>query len=534
MSETPAPAFSVLVADSIAESGIELLRGTPGAHVHVQTGMSPDQLAKVIGDYDALIVRSATRVTEEVLRSIGRLRVVGRAGTGVDNIDLDAATRAGVVVINTPGGNSVAAAELTLSLLLSMARNVPQANHDLKQGRWERKKYMGVEVAGKTLGVVGLGRIGREVARRARAFRMKVVGYDPYVTSQLAEDGGIEAIPLDDLLARSDFVSLHVPVSDETRHMIDATAIERMKPGARLINCARGGLIDEDALLAALESGRISGAALDVFETEPPSNTRLIEHPLVVSTPHLGASTREAQERVGTEIAAKIRDFIQSGVILDAVNFPSIDREEFTELGPIMDLAERLGSFLVQISQGGFIALDVRAFGGFADHPVRPVAMAATRGLLSPITEGAVSYVNALTLAEERGITVGEGRSSEETPYSGMLRLTLETDRGTATVAGSLFTPDRPRLLEVDGISIESPLRGHLLFFRNRDVPGVVGRIGSVLGRAGVNIAGFQLGRSKGGGDAASIINVDGAVPVEALAEIERIAEVVLVRALHV
>jgi len=534
MAKRPASSFSVLVADSISEKGIELLRATPGSEVRVQTGMNPEELAAVIGDYDALIVRSATRVTGAVLRSPGRLRVIGRAGTGVDNIDLEAATRAGVVVINTPGGNSVAAAELTLSLLLSMARNVPQANRELQEGRWERKKYIGVELAGKTLGIVGLGRIGREVARRARAFRMEVLGYDPYVTSQLAEDGGIRAVPLDELLARSDFVSLHVPVSAETRHMINAETIERMKPGARLINCARGGLIDEDALLVALESGRIMGAALDVFESEPPADRRLVEHPRVVSTPHLGASTLEAQERVGTEIAGKIRDFIQSGVILDAVNFPSIDREEFAVLGPIMNLAERLGSFVGQIVEGGFIALDLRAFGGFSEHPLRPVAMAATRGLLSPVTEGAVSYVNALTLAEERGITVGEGRSSEETPYSGMLRLTLETDRGTATVAGSLFTPDRPRLLEVDGISIESPLRGHLLFFRNRDVPGVVGQIGSLLGRAGVNIAGFQLGRATGGGDAASIINVDSAVPEQALAEIERLAEIVLVRSLHV
>jgi D-3-phosphoglycerate dehydrogenase len=335
-------AFRILVSDAISPKGVDLLNETPGMQATLNTGLSPAELASAIGDYDALVVRSATKVTAEVLENPGKLRVIGRAGTGVDNIDLEAATRAGVVVLNTPGGNSVAAAEQTFTLLLALARNVAQANHELREGRWERKKYMGVEVAGKTLGVVGLGRIGREVALRAKGFRMQVLGYDPYVSSNIAADCGIQSVTLEELIGRSDFVTLHLPVSSETRHLIDAEMLKRFKPGARLINCARGGLIDEAALYEAIEDESIAGAALDVFENEPPEDRRLVQHPRVVCTPHLGASTREAQERVGTEIAAKIRDYLTSGVILDAVNFPAIDREEYATLGPMMSLAAAL------------------------------------------------------------------------------------------------------------------------------------------------------------------------------------------------
>jgi D-3-phosphoglycerate dehydrogenase len=366
----------VLVSDSVSEQGIELLRSTPGVEVTVRTGLPPAELAAEIARHDALIVRSATRVTADLLRHPGRLRVIGRAGTGVDNIDLDAATAAGVVVINTPGGNSVAAAEHTFSLLLALARSVPQANHDLRAGRWERKKYVGVEVAGKTLGIVGLGRIGREVARRALGFRMTVLGYDPFVSSQAAADIGARAVELDLLVAESDFVTLHMPASADTAHLVDAALLARFKPGARLINCARGGLVDEAALLAALDSGHLAGAALDVFEREPPEDRRLIEHPHVVATPHLGASTLEAQERVGTEIAVKIRDYLQSGVMLDAVNFPPIGREEYARLRPLMDLGASLGSFVAQIAEGGVRALKVETLGTFSEHPLRPLAMA--------------------------------------------------------------------------------------------------------------------------------------------------------------
>jgi len=522
----------VLVADAISEAGVQVLQETPGFEVTVRTGMSPKELREVIGDYEGLVVRSATKVTAEVLAEPGRLRVIGRAGTGVDNIDLEAATKAGVVVMNTPGGNSVAAAELTIAHLTSLARNVSQANADLRDGRWERKKYMGTELDGKTIGVIGLGRIGKEVARRAQGLRMKVLGYDPFVSSQTAQDFGIDYAELDDLLERSDIVSLHVPHTDETHHMIDAAAIKKMKTGVRIINCARGGLIDEAALLEALESGHVGGAALDVFESEPPEDLSLVHHPHVVATPHLGASTREAQVRVGTEIADKIKNYLTDGVILDAVNFPSLDREAYAVVGPVMDLAERLGSFLSQTAEGGVCRLEVRAQGSFAEHALKPITMAAVKGLLSPVVEGAVSYVNALSLAEERGITVDEGRSSEASPFAGLLRLTLETDSGTTTTAGTLYAPDRPRLVEVDGTSIELRPEGHMLFVRNRDVPGVVGKIGTILGRAEVNIAGFHLGRPRGDANAVSILTTDSAVPADALEEIRGIEQLLVARTL--
>lgn len=533
MSETSVDS-RVLVADNISEQGVRLLRETAGFAVDVRTGMSPQEIAAAVGEYDALVVRSATKVTADVLADPGRLRAIGRAGTGVDNIDLDAATRAGVVVMNTPGGNSVAAAELTMALLLSMCRNVAQSNAALRDGRWERKEWVGVELAGKVLGVVGLGRIGREVAHRAQGFRMDVLGYDPYVSTDVAEGFGIHFAPLAELIGKADILTLHLPLTDDTRHMIGPELIRQMRRGARIINCARGGLVDEDALLEAVDSGHIAGAALDVFESEPPKNTALLSHPKIVTTPHLGASTREAQERVGTEIAEKIRDYIQRGVILDAVNFPSIARHEYSALAPAMELAERLGRFLGQVLDGGFKRFEVQTLGSYSDHALKPIVMAATRGLLSPALEGSVSYVNALSLAAERGVQVDESRSSQSSPYAGLLRLTLTTDSASGTVAGTLMGPNRPRLVEVDGISIECEPEGTMLFFRNRDVPGVVGKIGSYLGESGVNIAGIQLGRPEGSDRAVSIVNVDGAVPPDALERIRSMDEIVQVRAVKV
>lgn len=533
MSSSPNPSFRVLVADAISEKGVDLLRSTPGFEVTVKTGMTPEELQTVIGDHEGLIVRSATKVTEPVLREPGRLKVIGRAGTGVDNIDLEAATRAGVVVMNTPGGNSVAAAELTMAHLLALARNVSQANAALREGRWERKQHMGVELAGKVLGIIGLGRIGREVARQARGFRMEVLGYDPYVTEEVAKDHGIRFAPLDELIAESDCITLHVPKSRETQHLIDAEALRRMKPGALLVNCARGGLVDEAALLEAVDSGHLGGAALDVFESEPPEDLRLVQHPRIVGTPHLGASTREAQERVGTEISEKVRDFLSKGLILDAINFPAIGREDSATIGPVMDLAERLGSVLSQMTESGFKSLEVRTLGTMAEHTLKPIAMAAAKGLLTPILYGEVSYVNALALAGERGITVDEGRSTEASRYAGLLRLTVETDGGHSTVAGTLFGAD-PRLVEINGVAVESRPSGNKLFIRNRDIPGVVGQIGTLLGRADVNIAGIQLGRTEDGDRAISIIDIDHPVPEDVLTQIRAIDEIELALAVSI
>jgi D-3-phosphoglycerate dehydrogenase len=528
------PAVRVLVADAIAEAGVARLTAVPGFTVDVRTGLSASDLAATLPDYDALIVRSATKVTAELLARPGRLRAIGRAGTGVDNIDLEAATRAGVVVMNTPGGNSTAAAEQTIALLTGLARNVPQAHMDLKAGHWNRKQYLGVELTGKTLGIVGLGRIGREVARRARGLRMVVLGYDPIVTADAAEGMGVAYRSLDDLVAESDFITLHLPLIPATRHVIDARRIAAMRPGTRLINCARGGLIDDDALLAALESGHIAGAALDVFEHEPPAADGIVAHPRVVVTPHLGASTVEAQERVGVEIAEKVRDYLVDGVILDAVNFPAIDRETYDVIAPILTLADRLGRFLAQAISGGIRSLEVATAGTFSDLPLRPLAMAAAKGLLTPSMQSGVSFVNALTACEQRGIAVEERRTRDHTPFTGLVRLTIRTEHETATVAGTLFNPDLAKIVEIDGVAIELRPEGHLLLIRNRDVPGVVGKIGTILGRANVNIAGIQLGRPEQDERAVSVIQVDGPVDADALREIESIDEILLARAIEV
>jgi D-3-phosphoglycerate dehydrogenase len=523
----------VLVAEPIAAGGIRMLEEAPGLEVVQRFDLTPSGLSAALREHEALIVRSKSRVTAELLADPGRLRVIGRAGTGVDNIDLDAATRAGVVVLNSPGGNAVAAAELTMAMLLALARHLPQANASLRDGRWERGRFLGVEVEGKTLGLVGIGRVGREVARRALAFRMKVLASDPHVTRQGIEDLGIEPVTLPDLLSRADFVSLHAPLATGTRHLLGGAEIGAMKPGAFLVNCARGGLVDESALLAALEAGRLGGAALDVFEEEPPSRAGLVSHPRVVSTPHLGASTVEAQERVGEDIAAKIRDYLCSGTILDAVNFPSMSREEGAAVRPIMDLAERLGRFLGQVAVGGVRRLELRCYGDFNRQSLRPLAMAAAKGVLAPVLAEAVSYVNALGVAAERGITVEEARSHEATPFAGLLRLTVDTDAGRSTVAGTLYTAEHPRLVEVDGVAVDCSPRGSILYFRNRDVPGVVGRIGTILGKAGVNIASLQLGRGAGDGMAVSLVGVDTPLPAATLAEIAALPDLTAVRQLR-
>jgi D-3-phosphoglycerate dehydrogenase len=524
----------ILVADPISEAGIGVLRAEPGFEVDVRTGLPADVLARDVGGYDAVIVRSSTRLTADTLSVPGRLRAIGRAGTGVDNVDLAAATRAGIVVMNTPGGNSTAAAEHAIALLTALARNVPQASAALREGRWERKQWTGVELSGKTLGVIGLGRIGREVARRARGLRMEVLGFDPLVAADAASDMGVAHRALDDLLAESDFVSLHVPLTPGTRHLLGAERIAKMKPGARLINAARGGLVDEAALARALDEGRLAGAALDVFETEPPPTDGIVSHPRVVATPHLGASTVEAQERVGVEIAEKVRDYLVGEVIVDAVNFPSVDRDAFETLGPMLELADRLGRFLAQAVEGGIRSIEIQVTGSFAEPPLRPLAMAAVKGVLSPAMREGVSYVNALAAAHERGLAVEERRSRKRSPFTGLLRLTVRTERETATVAGTLFTPSLPKVVEIDGVDIEVRPDGPMLLFRNRDVPGVVGKIGSILGKAGVNIAGIQLGRPDRGERAVSVILLDHPVPPDTLAEIARIDEILVARAIEV
>jgi len=509
----------ILVCDPLADEAVAALRARPGMEVVVCAAPPKgEDLLRLVSDADAILVRSQTRITAEVIAAAPRLRVVGRAGAGVDNVDLDAATRRGVLVVNAPAGNSIAAAEQTMALLLALARHLPGACASVREGRWERGKFTGVEVAGKTLAVLGLGRVGQEVARRALAFRMRVLAYDPFVPSQVARDIGAEPVELSEALAGADFLTLHLPLTERTRHLIDAAALASLRPGARLVNCARGELTDESALADAIESGRLAGAALDVFSEEPPKSDtlrRLLALPQVIATPHLGASTVEAQQRVGEEVIAKVLDYLATGVPTEAVNFPALTGEQAARLRPFLRMAGDLGAFLAQIGPSRPKRLELRFSGDLAGLDCRPLTLAAARGVLSPALEEPVGWVNALTIASERGLAVEEVVSHETGPYANLLEMRLWGERGEeSSVAGTHFLPGDARIVSVDGIPIEAPLApGHFLFFRNSDVPGVVGMIGTILGDAGVNIASMALGRHAASRTAFAMVAVDSAIP---------------------
>ena len=503
----------VLVVDSFAGEGLALLKEREDFAVETAAALAEADLIGCIPPFEALIVRSQTKVTAKVLEAAAGLRVVGRAGTGVDNIDLREATRRGVVVMNAPAGNSVAAAEHAFGLMLAMARNIPQAAESLRAGKWERSAFTGVELEGKTLGICGLGRIGREVARRAAAFRMRILAFDPYVSAEGAADTGAEIVALDRLLAESDFVTLHMPLSAETRNLISDSSLAGAKRGLRVVNAARGGLVDETALLAALETGQVSGAALDVFEKEPPGAIPLLAHPRVIATPHLGASTHEAQTRVGIEIATKIRDFLLSGEIRDAVNVPAIPAGEFARLAPWIALAERLGAFLAQIAQGAPREIEIRYSGDATRLDTRPLTMAAVQGALASVLDVPVGFVNALAIARERRVGVLETKGSGDGQYKGLVEIRLTASGGEHRASGTVFDGHEPRIVAVEGITVEAAPEGVYLFIRNRDVPGIVGQIGTVLASRAINIASMSLGRERSTGRAVSLVGIDS--PVE-------------------
>jgi D-3-phosphoglycerate dehydrogenase len=524
--------MKVVVCDPIAEEALDILRTRDDLDLHVcESPPRKDALIALARDADALIVRSATRVDADVIAAGVGLRAIGRAGAGVDNVDLEAATRRGVVVMNAPSGNSVAAAEHTFSLILALARHIAQANRSLRSGKWERSKFTGVELAGKTLGVLGLGRVGREVARRALAFRMRVLAHDPHIPSQIARDLGAEPAERDEVLAAADFLTLHLPLTDSTRHLLDARAFSRMKAGVRIVNCARGGLIDEQALSEAIDSGTVAGAAVDVFDEEPPTERSLIDLEEVIATPHLGASTVEAQRRVGEEIVKKILAYLRTGLPADAVNFPAIPAEAAERLLPFMRLAERLGSFLAQIGPSAPRRLELRYAGDLASLDLRPLTMAAVKGILSPSTDEPVGYVNALSAAGERGLAISETTTREPAPFSNLIEMRLCGEGGEETSCGGTnLRPGEARLVSVDGIDIEASLGETCLFFRNRDLPGVVGAVGTMLGRGGVNIAAMGLGRPPAPGTAIGIVTVDSTIPPKVMEEIRRLPEIRFLR----
>jgi D-3-phosphoglycerate dehydrogenase / 2-oxoglutarate reductase len=497
----------IVIADPLPTSAVELLSSVSGWTVDARAGRPPDVLAPDLDRADALIVRSATKVDERLLSSAPKLRVIARAGTGIDNVDLAAASARGILVMNAPGGNSVSVAEHALALMLAMARAVPTADAAMKRSVWDKKCLTGAELRGKTLGLVGLGRIGQEVAGRARAFGMEIVAHDPFISEEVAKSLGIDLVGLDEMCASSDYISLHIPATAETRHLFDLARLARCRQGVRIVNTARGELIDESALADAIESGHVAGAALDVFETEPPSDWRLAKLPQVIATPHIAASTAEAQELVGLETAAAVRDYLTSGVIRNAVNFPAIGAEDMLRLQPFLTLAEQMGAFIVQLAEGRTKGLGVRLYGPLVGTHSGLIVSAAVKGLLRPLLASSVTIVNARDVAAERGIEIIESHSSRARDFANIISVKVHTSTGERWLEGTVFEPARPRLTLLDGIEVEAPLEGTLLVVKNDDRPGVIGQIGSILGRHAVNIASFALGRDRDG--AVGVVKLD-------------------------
>ena len=521
---------SVLIADDLSSRAAELLRER-GLEADVRTGLAPAELMACIAAYDGLAVRSATKVTAAVLAAGANLKVVGRAGVGVDNIDVAAATQRGVVVMNTPYGNSVTTAEHAIALMLAVARQLPAADRSTRAGRWEKSRFLGVELTGKTLGLIGCGNIGSIVADRAHGLKMKVVAYDPYLSDERARDLNVQKVALDELLGRADFITLHVPLTEATRDMIDEAAFAKMKPGVRLINCARGGLVVEADLKAAIESGLVAGAALDVFAEEPARENPLFALEQLVATPHLGAATSEAQENVAVQIAEQMADFLLTGAVANALNMPSVTAEEAPRLKPYMTLVQQLGSFAGQLTRSGLKAVVVEYEGHAAELNTRPLTNIALAALLAPMLDS-VNMVNAPLIARERDIDVTEVKHDRPSDYQTLVRLTVTTDRGRRDVAGSLFGGSKPRLVEIKGIPVEAELGRHMLYVTNEDKPGLIGRLGTLLGDAGVNIATFHLGRSAPGADAIALIEVDQPVGEALLEQVRRIPNVMQAAAL--
>jgi D-3-phosphoglycerate dehydrogenase len=513
--------MKVIVADKISERGVELLKKTPGLKVVVTT---KETIGAELADADALIVRSATKVTPDLLAKAPHLRAVGRAGVGVDNIDLQEATRRGVLVMSTPGGNAISVAEHTFALLLALARQVPRLDSALREGRWE-KSSSGTEVRGKTLGLIGLGRIGSEVASRAEAFDMRVVAYDPYISEAAAKELQVELVPLDRLYAESDFISLHTALSPATTNMINAASIEKMKKGARIVNAARGELINEADLAAALKSGRLGGAALDVFVEEPPKNSPLIGLPNVIGTPHIAGSTHEAQEEVGTQVAVQIRDYLAEGIIRNAVNLPALSADQYRRVRPYLELAERLGSLVSQASQTRPGRIRIRYAGEVAEVGTHLLRSAVLAGVLNAVLDEKVNVVNAPAVAAARGLTVEEETRRRELGFPNTLEVSALSEKAGDpgfTAEGTVLHDGSPRVLAIDGIPVEAQLAGTILYLRNQDEPGVIGQVGSTLGKLGVNIATFALGRREAarGAEAVALVRLDGDVPASVLESI--------------
>ena len=512
----------ILVLEGITERGAEILR-SEGWTLDMEKALPPAELVKKVAPYHAILVRSGSQMTAEVIDAAKSLKVIGRAGVGVDNVDLQAATRRGVLVMNSPGGNTISTAELAVALMLALSRNLAPADASMKAGTWDRKAFAGVELFGKRLGVVGFGRIGREVAARGRAFGMEVQAFDPFVSPALAENAHVTLRTLDELLQTSDYISLHTTLTPETKHLIGKDALTKVKAGVRIVNAARGELIEDEALLAALDSGRVAGAALDVHAQEPPKDWRLSKHPKVLALPHLGASTKEAQERVGTDIAQQVRDYLKGGVIQSAVNFYSLAGDLYDKVRPAMDLAERLGLFVGQACKGSLERLELGVYGDLREIDVKPILAAAVTGVLRPHMAEGLTLVNALDVARERKIEILESTSTAAVSFANLVVLRLKTSEEELQVAGTVFGGGHLRLVDVDSVEVDTIPQGNVLVVRNDDTPGIVGKVGTLLGSHGVNIARMGLGRKPGSGRAIMLIEVDGEVQGAVIDELARV-----------
>ncbi len=524
--------YRILVLEGLTDRGQEILRAE-GWTLDQEKAKPTAELVKLVPPYHAILIRSGSKMTPEVIDAAKSLKVIGRGGVGVDNIDLAAATRRGVLVMNSPGGNTISTAELAVGLMLSLARNIPAADAAMKAEKFDRKAFAGVELYGKRLGVIGLGRIGREVAARARAFGMEIQAYDPFVAPAVAEQAHVKLRTLEEIFQTSDYLTLHTTLNDETRHLLGKEAFARMKTGVRVVNAARGPLIDPDALLDALDSGRVAGAALDVHPKEPPDDWRLAKHPHVIATPHLGASTREAQQRVGTDIAQQVRDYLKGGIIQQAVNFYSLAGDLYDKIRPAMDLGERLGLFLGQACRGSLERIELGVYGDLRELDLKPILSASVTGILRPHMAEGVTLVNALEIAQARGIEILESTSSAKLAFSNLVALRLKTSEEELSVAGTIFGGEHVRLVDVDGVEVDTIPQGNLLMVRNDDTPGTVGRVGTFLGGEGVNIARMGLGRKPGSGRAIMLIEVDSEVPATAIEELAKLPGIREVRFLQ-
>jgi D-3-phosphoglycerate dehydrogenase len=516
----------ILISDALSDAAVQIFKDRGIDTVfQPKLGADKDKLAEMIGDFDGLAIRSATKVTAKLLEKAKKLRVVGRAGIGVDNVDIPAATARGVIVMNTPFGNSITTAEHAITLMLALARQIPQADASTQAGKWEKNRFMGVEITGKTLGVIGCGNIGSIVADRAHGLRMKVIAYDPFLSPERARDLGVEKIDIAELFKRADFITLHTPLTDKTKNIVDAAAIATMKKGVRVINCARGGLVDEQALRQALDSGQVAGAAFDVFVEEPATSNSLFGHPNVVCTPHLGAATTEAQENVALQVAEQMSDYLLTGAITNAVNFPSITAEEAPKLKPFVALAEKLGSFAGQLTETGITKVQIAYEGLVAGMNTKALTSAAIAGLLRPMLQD-VNVVSASIVAKERGIVVEEVTREAAGDYESLITVAIVSERQSRHVSGTVYADGRPRIVNIKGIRMDAEFGPSMIYITNLDKPGFIGKFSSTLGDAGINIATFHVGREAPGGNAIALIEIDGVLPPDVLAKVRALPQV--------